>query len=233
MTPSSNKAKKSGPMERFRLLNRQHPVLMNIVYILLAAVLLVWLLLLFIDSWTRHGDVAVVPALKGQSIELASMTLENDGFHWEVMDSVFESAQRPGTVVEQNPRAGSSVKPGRTVYLTIVAYSPKMITVPDFMNVSMRQGVSMFEGLGLRVHVVTVASEYKDLVLGAKVNGVPVRAGQRIPVSANIVLEVGGGDMEELDEAGGDTGGVESDTHAYDIDNDDNDDPTVNMLLGD
>lgn len=223
--------------KRFVEINRDHPVIMNIVYIFIAAFVLVWLLLTFLDSWTRHGDEAVVPSLKGQTIELASMSLENDGFKWEVMDSVFEATQRPGTIVEQNPHAGSRVKPGRTVYLTIVAFSPKMVTVPDFMNVSLRQGRSMFEGLGLNVHIVTVASEYKDLVLGAKINGVPLRPGQRIPVTSNVTLEVGGGGlidetehnfvMSDGGEADASKNDVEEDVELFD------EDPTVQMLLQD
>ncbi len=192
--------KKVSLYKRFIELNHDHPVLMNIVYIIVASIILVWLLLLFIDSWTRHGDEAVVPMVKGQSIELASRTLADDGFQCEVMDSVFGSSHTPGTVVEQTPREGSHVKPGRTVYVSIVAYSPKMVTVPDFMNVSMRQGVSMFEGIGLKVKVVTVPSEYKDLVLGAKINGHQIRAGERVPASSSVTLEVGGGMPDEDEE---------------------------------
>lgn len=236
-TPSGPKP---GLYERFRTVNREHPVLMNILYIFITAFVLVWFLLLFLDSWTHHGDEATVPALKGQSMELAAMNLANEGFQCEVMDSVFESTQKPGTVVEQNPSAGARVKPGRTVYLTIVAFSPKMITVPDFMNVSRRQGRSMFEGLGIDVHIVTVASQYKDLVLGAKVNGVPIRPGQRIPVTSNVTLEVGGGDeIEETDPNlvmmdGGDADPV-LDTPAEPTLNVDlpDEDPTIQRLLQD
>lgn len=110
--------------------------------------------------------------------------------------------------MEQSPRANARVKPGRTVYLTIVAFSPKLVTVPPFMNVSMREGKAMFEGLGFKeVRVVEVESEYKDLVLGAKINGVPLKAGQRVPQSSVITLEVGRGytvveeDSVEGDEA--------------------------------
>ena len=116
------------------------------------------------------------------------------------MDSVFGSQLAPGTVVEQTPREGSKVKPGRTVYVSIVAYSPKLVTVPDFMNVSMRQGVSMFEGLGLKVNVVTVPSEFKDLVLGAKCNGRALRAGERIPSTSSVTVEVGGGITDEIED---------------------------------
>ena len=192
-----NNQSKESIYKRFVNLNHDHPVLMNIVYIMIASVVLVWILLMFIDSWTLHGEESVVPPVKGQSIELATKTLSSDGFQCEVMDSVFGSNLAPGTVVEQTPREGSKVKPGRTIYVSIVAYSPKMVTVPDFMNVSMRQGVSMFEGLGLKVSIVTVPSEFKDLVLGAKSNGHSLRAGERIPASASVIIEVGGGVNEE------------------------------------
>lgn len=199
-TPSGQSDHKESFYKRFVALNHDHPVLMNILYVILASIILVWLLLLFIDSWTRHGDEAIVPMVKGQSIELASRTLTADGFQWEVMDSVFGSSQTPGTVVEQTPREGSHVKPGRTVYVSIVAYSPKMVTIPDFMNVSMRQGISMFEGIGLKVNVVTVESEYKDLVLGAKIGGHQIRAGERVPASSSVTLEVGGGTSDDEEE---------------------------------
>lgn len=196
--PYNQPTSKPSMSQRFKELNANHPVLMNILYILLAIVAVCWLLMLFIDAWTRHGVEIEVPSLKGQSIELAEATLIHDGFRCEVMDSVFEGDMRPGTVVEQTPPEGSRVKPGRTVYVTIVATNPKMVIVPDFVNVSRRQGVSIFEGLGIKVHVVTVNSEYKDLVLGAKYNGVPLRPGQRIPVTANVTLEVGGGASDTI-----------------------------------
>lgn len=240
----NNNGQKTSFYQELVSFTREHPVLMNFIYVIIAGVVLVWLVLLFLDSWTRHGEEAVVPALRGQTVELAAMTLEGDGFGCEVMDSVFESSQRPGTVVEQVPQAGSRVKPGRTVYLTIVAYSPKMVTVPDFMNVSRRQGQSMFEGLGLRVHIVTVASQYKDLVMGAKVNGVPLRPGQRIPVTSNVTLEVGGGDLIEPADSnlvmpdggkaaitdGDETPDVSTDDYSGDLPAED---PTIQMLLQD
>lgn len=235
-TPNGN-AKKPGLYERFVNVNKDHPVIMNIIYIGLATFILVWLLLVFLDSWTHHGDEATVPVLKGQSVELAEMTLRSEGFGFEVMDSVFESVQQPGTIVEQSPTGGSVVKPGRTVYVTIVAFTPKMVTVPEFMNVSRRQAESTFVGLGLKVNIVIVASEYKDLVLGAKVNGVPLRPGQRIPVTSCVTLEVGGGDLTD-DET--DPNFVMADGGVSNEENDERlresesgiEDPTINMLLG-
>ncbi len=191
---SSPHKSKSDAFTRFNNFRKRHPILMNLFYIILTGVVLVWVLLMFVDSWTLHGDSRQVPSVKGLSLGSATAMLHSDDLSVEVMDSVFDSGHNPGSVVEQTPHAGSKVKPGRTVYLTIAAFSPKMVTVPDFRNVSARQGQSMFEGLGLKsVRVVNVPSEYKDLVLGVKYNGVPISPGARIPVTSSVTIEVGTG----------------------------------------
>lgn len=178
---------------------RRHPVLSNIVLIFIVACVVAWLIMRFLDFWTHHGEQEQVPDLKGMSYVAARDVLHSGNLKAEITDSIFDDTYAPGTVVEQSPHSGAWVKPWRTVYLTIVAFSPKMVTVPDYYNVSMRQGVSMFEGLGVKeVKVVAVPSEYRDLVLSAKFNGLEIRPGTRIPASAIITLEVGSGyDTEE------------------------------------
>lgn len=174
--------------------HKRHPVLMNFLYVCIAGCVGIWLLLLFLDFWTFHGEERVVPDVKGQVYSSAAGNVDVAGLRPVLSDSVFDAYARPGTVVEQTPIPGAKVKKGGSVYLTIVAFSPKLITVPDFYNVSVRQGRSMFEGLGIKeVREVTVPSEYGGLVLGAKFNGVALQPGARIPVSAIVTLEVGAG----------------------------------------
>ncbi|MEE0977949.1 MAG: PASTA domain-containing protein [Muribaculaceae bacterium] len=178
---------------------KKHPLLRNLIYICLAGWLILIASMFFLDYWTRHGETAVVPMVKGLNLSAAEQALRAKGMVYELSDSIYDRSYAPGTVVEQSPRANAKVKPGRTVYLTIVAFSPKLVTVPPFQNVSMREGKAMFEGLGFKqVRVVEVESEYKGLVLGAKVSGVPLKPGQRVPVSSVITLEVGKGMEVEL-----------------------------------
>lgn len=173
---------------------KRHPVLMQLIYICVAAIVACWLLMLFLDYWTFHGQERTVPDVKGQVYTAAAGNVSLAGLRPVLTDSVFDTYSRPGTVVEQIPIPGARVKKGGTVYLTIVAFSPKLVTVPDFMNVSARQARSMFEGLGIReVREVPVVSEYNGLVLGAKFNGAALRPGDRIPVSATVTIEVGTG----------------------------------------
>ncbi len=180
---------------------KQHPVVMNILYIIVTAIILSWLASLFLDFWTDHGDERIVPNVKGLSYSQAESVLKVADLTVEISDSVYDSAAKPGTVIEQSPHKNAKVKPGRIVYLTIVAFSPKTVTIPDISNVSLRQAQSIFEGLGIKkIKVVEVESEYQDLLLSAKYNGLPLSAGARIPVTATITLEVGKGlSMDELD----------------------------------
>ncbi len=183
------------PKKSFR---KRHPVLMNFIYICIASCVTIWLLLLFLDFWTFHGEERVVPDVKGQTYISASGNVDLAGLRPVLSDSIFDAYTKPGTVVEQMPVPGAKIKKGGSVYMTIVAFSPKLITVPDFYNASVRQARSMFECLVIQeVHEVPVVSEYDGLVLGAKFNGASLQPGARIPVSAVITLEVGTGIEEE------------------------------------
>lgn len=177
---------------------KRHPILMNALYIGFTAVLLGWVAMFFLDLWTFHGEERVVPDVRNVPVYAAYNAVTQAGLHPVVTDSIYDSYAKPGSVVEQTPIAGSKVKKDGSVYLTIVAFTPKMITVPDFYNVSVRQARSLLEGLGIKeVREVEIPSEYAGLVLGARFNGVALRPGARIPVSAVVTLEVGTG-LEEL-----------------------------------
>lgn len=181
-------------MDKPRSFRKRHPVLMNLIYAVIAAVALMWVLMWFLDYWTFHGEERVVPDVKGQTYASAAGNVDLSGLRATITDSVFDSYSRPGTVVDQIPVAGAKIKKGGTVYLTIVAFSPKLVTVPDFYNVSARQARSMFEGIDINdVREVAVVSEYEGLVLGAKFNGVNLQPGAKIPVSAVVTIEVGTG----------------------------------------
>lgn len=173
-------------------------IILNLLLMAVIGVGLIWLALGWLNIWTGHGHEEVVPDVKGQSYENARMILEEAGLSVELSDSVYDSKARPGTVVDQNPKVNTRVKPGRTIYLTINAFSPKTVSVPALTDISSRQARSILEGLGItNVVEESVISEYKNLVLGARYNGKRLTAGARVPVNARITLEVGDG-MPEL-----------------------------------
>ncbi len=179
---------------------KKHPILFNFLLILLAGCGVVWITLVWLDIWTEHGKYEVVPNIKGLSFEQASSALLTAGLIPELSDSIYDDKTRPGTVLEQSPRANTKVKPNRTVYLTINAFTPKMISVPDLTDMSLRQARSTLEGIGIKnIREHYVVSEYRDLVLGVKFNGVALKPGARIPTSATVTLEVGEGIAGDAD----------------------------------
>lgn len=172
-------------------------LLINLCCMAAAGFAIVWIALMWLDVWTDHGNEVPAPAVCGLDYATAVNTLESRGFTVELLDSVYDTTHRPGTVTDQSPKEGSMVKAGREIYLTITAFNPKMVNLPKVTDVSERQARAMLAGVGLNnITTVTVPSEYKDLVAGIRVDGKNATPGTRVPVTAKVTLEVGGGSAE-------------------------------------
>ncbi len=179
---------------------RRHPILFNLLIIILVGGGMIWMALIGLDIWTGHGKYEVVPNIKGMSFSQASSALEAAGLKAELSDSIYDVDALPGTVLEQSPRANTKVKPNRTVYLTTTAFSPKLVTVPVLTDMSVRTAKSALEGLGIKDIVIThIPSEFKDLVMGARYAGKQLEPGTRIPITSTVILEVGEGISAESD----------------------------------
>lgn len=183
---NNNKTKKERPLWSTILL---HGILIVITGLLLVSAISLWL-----NHWTRHDEIVYVPNVQGMQFDEAKSYLEGKGFSVELSDSVYLDRMRPGAVVSQNPKDSSSVRPNRTIYLTIKAFYPKMVTIPSLTDISLRQAKVALEGLGIKnITVKEVPSMYKDLIHGVFYNGKALNPGTRVPITAKIVLEVGTG----------------------------------------
>lgn len=173
---------------------KKHPIVTNLLLIAGCSVLLVVIAMYGLDVWTAHGKVQVVPDVHSMTIPAAERTLRGCDLQAEVVDSVYDTSIPRGCIVEQVPPAGNRVKPGRTVYLTINAFSPRQITLPELVGSSVRQARASLESMGFKnIREVRVPSDYRDLVLAIKSMGVTLRAGTKLPLSSTIVIEVGEG----------------------------------------
>lgn len=169
-------------------------ILLHIGLMFLVAVVIGWLAMMWLDVWTRHDDTIIVPTVKSLTYDDASRRLSEDGLVAVLSDSVYDKSTRPGTVIDQNPKVGTVVKEGREIYLTINAFSPKMVTVPNLTDISVRQAKSILEGLEIKNIVEKrIPSDFKDLVLGVYYKGHRLSPGARVPVNATVELEVGQG----------------------------------------
>ncbi len=103
----------------------------------------------------------------------------------------------PFSILEQDPKAGSSVKDGRKVYVKLNAGEFTDITIPEFKDKTFRQISATVKALTLKEGKLTYKPHIaKDVVLQIYQNGRRLRAGDK--VKKNSVLDFVLGDGKEI-----------------------------------
>lgn len=184
----------------------RHPVLANILVICIVAILGIWIVYLSLQLFTKHGESDVVPKVENVSYTEAIKTLHDKGFRIDIRDSLYKEDVKPGYVIEQFPKAGSKVKPGRKIFLYINAVHPKEVVIDNDNNpredalksYSFRQGMARLEELGFKnIRVMKVLGD-NDCIVKVTANGKVVKKTEKVPVNARIVVEVYDGRLGEL-----------------------------------
>lgn len=101
--------------------------------------------------YTRHGTAISVPDLTGLTEQELEDFVDEHDFEFIVIDSVYNPEKVKGSVISQNPLPGAEVKKGRKIYLTIIAYTPEMVEMPNLKDLTSRQATAMLETYGLKV----------------------------------------------------------------------------------
>lgn len=147
-----------------------------------------------LDVYTHHGERIAVPMLHQKSIDESRRLLSNLGLTIEVADTGYVRNLPPDCILSQSPEPGEYVKSGRVVYVTINASHTPTITLPDVIdNSSLREAVAKLRSIGFKVGDPVEVPGEKDWVYGITVNGRHVATGDRIPIDAVLIIEVGSG----------------------------------------
>jgi len=141
---------------------------------------------------THHGKVIIVPDLTNMKVSEAKHLAASDELKIEVTDSVYIRRMGRGLVYSQNPKAGSQVKKGRRILLTINSVTPKKVQMPNLVGYSMRQAkaelLSRGLSLGKLVYVDDIAT---NNVLKQTYKNRDIKAGTMIDSGTEIDLVVG------------------------------------------
>lgn len=171
-------------------------IAMVLVGVALCIGLWVWML-----QYTKHGESVEVPELKGMMLGDAEYVLEKLDLLAVVIDSAYVREKPAGVVLEQTPGAGSRVKSGREIYLTVNQKQTPTNTIPDIAgNCSRREAEARLRALGFKIGPMEFVPGDPDWVIALKVNGREVYAGERVPCDAPVVLVVGNSDADEAGE---------------------------------
>lgn len=126
----------------------KNPYVLNLLLAVVVACALVFGTLKWLDSYTRHNEAVVVPDVKGLGLEEAAEFFKNSNLRYNVIDSVFSKDVKPGAIVELVPMAGSKVKEGRIVFVTVNALTSQMATIPEVEDLSFRQAYAILRARG-------------------------------------------------------------------------------------
>jgi beta-lactam-binding protein with PASTA domain len=147
-----------------------------------------------IDLYTHHGEKIQVPNVRHKSFADAEHILDKLGLQIAISDTGYVKTLPPDCILEQSLVPGQVVKSGRTVYVVVNASSTPTLTIPDVIdNSSYREARARLTAMGFKVGDPEYVPGERDWVYGIKCKGRLVGTGQRVPVDAYIIIQVGDG----------------------------------------
>ena len=170
---------------------KQKKFYINLLLIVVASFLILWLTIRMLNVYTRHGKVYEMPDFSGlttQEVERAY----GDAYHFILIDSIYSKTQKPGSIVQQDPLPGSKVKHGRNVYYIIVAKTPERTVMPNLNNLSLRQAIVLLESSGLEVKELEYVDHFaRNAVCEQRYDGMVIKPGTELIKGSKITLYIG------------------------------------------
>ena len=170
----------------------------NLLAMLIVIVLLALGVKYGLDWYTHHGEGVRIPKVEGMDYGKARSLLEAHGLNIMVSDSGYNKAMAANSVLIQNPGAGTTVKLGHTVYVTVNSPSSPSFAIPDIVdNSSFREAEAKLTSLGFKLTPPQEVAGEKDWVYGIISRGRRVGTGDRVTTDAPLTLIVGSGGYED------------------------------------
>lgn len=152
------------------------------------------LVLIGLRIYTHHGRSFSVPDFKGLSMERVEQIAKSKELRVKLVDSTFVAYLPKGSIIDQHPLPGISVKKNRTIFLTINAFSQAKVEMPNIVGVSFRQGKSMLEARGLKVGKLIYKPDFaENNILKQLYNGAEINIGTMIEKGQSVDLVLGNG----------------------------------------
>ena len=182
-------------MKKFWSWLKKHTIAYNVVVIALVFLGLAIASFIAMALGTRHSARRTVPDFVGLRMNDAEYFAARRDLQIIVNDSLHVSAYPGGVVLDQLPKGGVVVKPGRKVYVTINSVRQRMVDVPYVAGRSLRQAKNMLETAGLTIDHLEYAEDMAtNYVLAEFVDGVEVLEDSlavRTEMGNGVVLRVG------------------------------------------
>ncbi len=160
--------------------------------IILTLTITFFILVKWLSSFTNHGDFTEVPDFKNVEVANLPTFLKNKEITYQIIDSIYDSKQKPGIVLRQDPEANSKVKHNRTVYLYVTGMVAPQITMPKLIDRSERQARLIILTYGLKVgKTIEKSADCNGCVIAQSLKGKNIAAGELVKKGSVIDLVIG------------------------------------------
>jgi len=160
----------------------------------LIVILLSWAVLASLGIYTNHGESLSVPDFNGLTIDQIAKLETSKDFELVVVDSVYDLSKPKGSVISQEPLPHSHVKANRKIYVTLVASMPEQVSMPDLVDLSLRQATAILQTYGLKLgNISQVPDIANNAILRQLYNGRTIAKGKLLTKGSTIDLVVGSG----------------------------------------
>ncbi|MGM0566290.1 MAG: PASTA domain-containing protein [Bacteroidota bacterium] len=171
--------------------------LKHLVFIIIAGIVIIFGAIKALDIYTLNNEEYTLPNYKDLTIDELDEYRLGSELEFIIADSLYDDKEEPGTILAQNPPAGSKVKRGRNIYLTIVTETPEKIKMPNLHDLTLRQSISLLETYGLKVDKLVYEKNLaQNAVLQQVYKGDPIEPGEEIYKGSEIELVLGKGRRE-------------------------------------
>ena len=168
-------------------------LLLGVAFVLVLGILAAWSLGII----TRHGQVVKTPDFSNLTVPQARELASHSHVNVKVVDSVFVRRLAGGVVYRQQPKAGSTVKKGRSIFLTINSVVPRKVVMPNLFGYSVTEARSELRNRGLNLGRLNYVKDIAtNNVLGQSCEGLEVKAGDLVVSGSVIDLMVGVGSQD-------------------------------------
>ncbi|MHB1584286.1 MAG: Stk1 family PASTA domain-containing Ser/Thr kinase [Acidimicrobiales bacterium] len=167
--------------------DRQRRKTRNLLLVLLGLLVVLALVAFFLLRSLGYlgGGSFAMPDVVGDTQGTAVSTLQAKGLHVGTPTQV-TSSRTKGTVISTDPSAGTSVKKGQTVLLTVSTGPPAKVTIPKLVGQSFTNAAATLQGLGLNPHEIFQPSNQPN----GQVLSLQPPAGTKVDKNATVDVTV-------------------------------------------
>jgi len=185
-------------MKDFILFLKSKRFHIHFIISILFGVFVLWASFRYLDIYTHHGETIAVPDFSNVKTEDLDKFITGKDLKYEVIDSVYDVETGPGLVLKQDPEKNSLVKQNRTIYLTVSSKMPPLVKMPNLVDASMRQALTLIEMCGLKAGKRNYRPDpCLNCVLAQTIKGKKIEAGTMVPKGSVIDLLLGQGQEGE------------------------------------